>query len=471
MARRLAVFLVLAMAISGFASGQQSGRKPVVPVKNSDVIDMTKAGIKTHTILLRIRQGPDSFDTSPQALIQLQKAGVNPEVMDTILLLARRSAPKVHAKPFVVLPAKPPAAEAPTGEALLEKALDAFGPREELEKVNAIRWVGTAVETTADGHTTSFAEQREEWYPGRLYMTVLGPAGALDKLVITPDFSYETSDGLTRAVGGESAAPYRQQIRFDPAYIAQHTQDYSIAVLGVEKKDDASTAVLDISRGDADYLWKIDADTGRLLSIQYRMSSGEMVTREYSDYQPVGDLSFAFEWRTTVRGHTFETTVHEYDVNPEDDKALFVRPGNLSGTTLSFRVLDSQSIAHGQEMDGNSATSCQLSQAANTSAVNPLDDVSFAEGTTPSNLQMTCNSWDTTKFWPRKLNAMLVMGSDGSAYILTCDQGPRSKCAPLHAGEVFQAMRTETGIAVAGVDVKGKEQDVTYSIAQAEKLP
>jgi hypothetical protein len=32
-------------------------------------------------------------------------------------------------------------------------------------------------------------------------------------------------------------------------------------------------------------------------------------------------------------------------------------------------------------------------------------------------------------------------------------------------------MRTETGIAVVGVDVKGKDQEVNYSIAQAEKLP
>jgi hypothetical protein len=433
---------------------------------------MTKAGIRTRTILLRIRQGPDSFDTSPQALIQLQKAGVNPEVMDTILLLARRSAPKPRPKPPVIVQSSEAlTAEVPTGGALLEKALGAFGPRDELEKVNAIRWAGTAVETTADGHTTSFTEQREEGYPGRLYMTVLGPAGALDKLVITPDFSYETSDRLTRAIGGESAEPYRQQIKFDPAYIAQHAQDYSVTLLGVEKKEDASVSVLKISLGSADYLWRIDSDTGRVLSIQYQMRSGEMVTREYSDYRPVGDLSFPFEWRTTVRGHTIETKVNEYEVNPEGDGPLFERPANLSGTTLNFRVLDSQSIAHSQELGGDSATGCQLSQAANTSAVDPLDDVNFAEGTTPSNLQMTCNSWDTTKFWPRKLNAMLVMSSDDNAYILTCDQGPRSKCAPLHAGQVFEATRSETGITVVGMDVKGKEQEVNYSIAQAEKLP
>ncbi len=172
-----------------------------------------------------------------------------------------------------------------------------------------------------------------------------------------------------------------------------------------------------------------------------------------------------------MRGHTVETKVNEYAVNPEGDEPLFARPANLSGTTLSFRVLDSQSVAHSQELGGNSATSCQLSQATNTTVVDPLDDVNFAEGTTPSNLQMTCNSWDTTKFWPRKLNAMLVMGSDDNAYILTCDQGPRSKCAPLHAGQVFEATRSETGITVVGMDVKGKEQEVDYTIAQTEKLP
>jgi hypothetical protein len=363
------------------------------------------------------------------------------------------------------------------GEALLWKALDSFGPRDALADVHGVRWKGSVVETSGNGDTSSLEEDHIETFPGsvsagRVYLSIRHASGLADKLVITPDFSYENSERLTRAVGSASAEPYRQQIRFEPAYIAQHSHDYSVTVLGVEKKEDASVAVFKISVGDADYRWRIDADTGRLLSIQHQMRSGEMVTREYSDYRPVGDLSFPFEWRTTEGGRTIETTVHEYEVNPVHDEALFERPGNLSGMALSFRVLDTQSVAHGQELDGNMSTGCQLSQAANTSVANPLDDINFAEGTTPSNLQMTCNSWNTTRFWPRKLDAMLVLASDGNAYILTCDHGSRlSKCAPLHAGQVFQAMRTETGIAVVGVDVKGKDQEVNYSIAQAEKLP
>jgi hypothetical protein len=439
-------------------------------VKNSDVIDMTKAGLRTHTILLRIRQGPDSFDTSPQALIQLQKAGVNPAVIDAVLL-ARRSAPKPRPKPPVVH-VDAPGATVLTGGALLEKALDAFGAREELAKVNSIRWAANVVETTADGHSTSYTEQREEWYPGRLYMTVLGSSGASEKLVITPDFSYETAENLTRAIGSESAAPYREQMRFDPTYIAQHLADYATDVIAVEANGDAPVDVLRISLGSAYFLWRIDAATGRLISSQFPMKSGDVVTREYSDYRPVGDLSFPFAWRTTERGRTIETTVREYEVNPEGNEVLFESPGKISGAELNFRVVDAQSVSHGQEIGGGGYTGCQLSQAMNTSVVNAFDDVDFAKGLTPSNLQMTCNSWDTTKFFSHKLDAMLVEASDGKAYILTCDEGTRwSKCYPLHAGQVFHATRTETGISVEGVDGKGKEEEVNYSVAQAETLP
>lgn len=490
MAKRVAVSALLLAAISGFAFGQQAGQKPgpqsgpqageksgqqvarksAGPVKNSDVIDMTKAGLRTHTILLRIKQGPDSFDTSPQALIQLQKAGVNPTVIDAVLL-AKRSAPKPHPKPPVVH-VDMSGAVVLTGGALLEKALDAFGPREELAKVNSIRWAANVVETTADGHTASYTEQREESYPGRLYMTVLGSSGASEKLVITPDFSYETADNLTRAIGSESAAPYREQMRFDPAYIAQHLQDYATEVIAGEANGDDPADVLKISLGEADYLWRIDAATGRLISSQLQLKSGDVVTREYSDYRPVGDLSFPFAWRTTERGRTIETTVREYDVNPEGSEVLFERPANLSGTELNFRVVDTQAVSHGQEVGGGGFTGCQLSQAANASVVNALDDVDFAKGLMPSNLQMTCNSWDTAKFFPHKLNAMLVEASDGKAYILTCDEGTRwSKCYPLHAGQVFHATRTETGISVEGMDGKGREEEVNYTIAQAETLP
>lgn len=453
MAKRPGV-LILFLMLAVCAAAAQASRAPLT---NADVIRMAKAGIRPHTIVLRIRKGPDNFDTSAQALIRLKRARVSAVVMDAMLEAGR--------------PPAPPAPKPLTAEALLEKTLDAIGPRDQLSKIHSIEWKETIVETVND-ETATYAVQRLESYPDRLSLSVRRGAGAQDKLVISPGLNYETHQGFTRMLGAASAEPYARQISFTPAFVARHSGDYALTLLEPEDDTAGTMRVLKIGMGGTEYQWSIDSQTGRLLAIQFQLSSGEVITREFSDFRPVGDLALPFKWRTTEPGRILETTVSEYEVNPADDKVPFERPYNLSDTFLSLRVLDSQSVSHGQELGGNTSTGCQLSQAANTSVVNPLDDVNFAEDTTPSNLQMTCNSWDTTKFWPRKLNAMLVEASDGKAYILTCDQGPRgSQCAPLHAGQVFHGRRTDTGIAILGVNEKGKDQEVNYSIAQAETLP
>lgn len=454
MIRGIAAFVLFFMSIAGFAGGQGSR----APLTNADVVKMTEAGVGEHTIVLAIRRGPDDFDTSPQALILLKKAGVRAAVMDA-MVGSTRSAPS------------PVEEQAPSGQALMEKALDAFGPRDQLINIHAIRWRGTVVETS-DGASTSFGEERIQIYPGRLALSSQRAPDAVDMLVITPDFSYQYSDHLTRAIGTASTEAYRQQIRFDPAQIARHISDYAVVPLGAEKRVDASVDVLKVSLGATDYVWKIDSKTGELLSIQYRMKSGEIVRRDYSDYRQVGGVNLPFKWRTTESIGTIETTVSQYQINPAIDESIFRRPGNLSGDDLSFKVLDSKTLLYAQVMDNSVSATCQLSQAVNTSEVNPLDDINFAKGTTPSNLQMTCNTWDTSIFWPRKLHAALAVASDGNAYIFGCNRGStKSNCVPLEVGPIIHARRTDSGIAVKGIDAKGREVEITYSILETRALP
>jgi len=55
------------------------------PLDNSDVVEMTKAGLPESTIILAIQKGPSQFDTSPQALIQLKSQGVSATVLDAMI--------------------------------------------------------------------------------------------------------------------------------------------------------------------------------------------------------------------------------------------------------------------------------------------------------------------------------------------------------------------------------------------------
>jgi hypothetical protein len=445
--------ILLVLAGWGFAAGQTSGGA----LTNADVVKMVKSGIDAQTIVLVIRREPTRFDMSVQGLISLKKAGVSQSVMDAMLAATTPAAGSTDAKEM-------------TGPALLEKALAAFGDRDQLLKLRALRWEGNVAETVRDDASQrSFQEEHTVVYPDRLYVSVRGGDGPLSKLVITPHFSYLSSGGLTRAMGPVSTAIYNQQIQFDPAYIAQNPDSFTVSVQGIAA--DADT--FKIGLGGTAYVWRIDAKTGRLLSIEHRMKSGETVTREYSDYRKVGGLILPFQWSTKTSGRAIVTTVNGYAVNPNIDESLFLRPDSIdkADAAVNFRVLDSKSVPHAQELGGNYSTSCQLSQDLNTTVANPLDDINFGAGTTPSNLQMSCNSWDTTRFWSYKLNAMLVMTSEGNASIISCDQGPRSKCVPLQAGLVIDGVRTPDGIEVTRTNSKGKPQAVDYSIVQTVALP
>src|ERR1044072_1533793 len=73
-------FFLCLLVISVTAA--QEAKKPLI---NADVIEMTKAGLPERTIVLAIQKGPTSFDTSPQALIQLKNQGFSPAVLDAML--------------------------------------------------------------------------------------------------------------------------------------------------------------------------------------------------------------------------------------------------------------------------------------------------------------------------------------------------------------------------------------------------
>lgn len=73
---------LVCILVASFGTLAQETKKPLT---NSDVIEMTKAGLPENTIILAIQKGPTDFDTSPQTLIQLKNQGVTPKVMDAMI--------------------------------------------------------------------------------------------------------------------------------------------------------------------------------------------------------------------------------------------------------------------------------------------------------------------------------------------------------------------------------------------------
>lgn len=92
---------------------------------------MSKSGLAEQTIVLAIEGGPSSFDTSPQALVDLKKAGVSDAVLNAMLGASKRnSSPSVTGSSSI-------AVTSPEANKLLQKALQAVGPMDKLSSITA----------------------------------------------------------------------------------------------------------------------------------------------------------------------------------------------------------------------------------------------------------------------------------------------------------------------------------------------
>ena len=265
------------------------------------------------TMLLTAGEGPVTRGIAGLGLLLLLISGA---------ATARGAMPAVARSPAAAAPASTQASgQAETEEDLLTKAFEAIGPLERLTKVHAVRWSGNVVETT-DEDKTSFEEERIQVYPDQAYLSLKSDKGLTEKLVITPAFSYLGSEQTAHAIADRTLDAYRMQARFDPIYVAQHAEAYSIISRSAVKDGDTDVYSVEVGTKGAECFWEIDAQTGRLLAIRYQTRAGTVI-REYSDYRLVDGLYLPFRWQTTESGRTTEVTIRKYEINPDIDASLF----------------------------------------------------------------------------------------------------------------------------------------------------
>lgn len=81
------LFAMLMVGVSGFAAAADQ------PLKNADVEKMVAAKLAPQTIIMTIQASPSSFDTSPDQLIRLSKAGIPQNVIEAMVAAGGGSAP------------------------------------------------------------------------------------------------------------------------------------------------------------------------------------------------------------------------------------------------------------------------------------------------------------------------------------------------------------------------------------------
>ncbi len=94
---------------------------------NKDILDMVKKGLNESVIVKVIQASDTSFDTSPDAMTQLQSSGASVKVMDA-MLKAEASRKKAAVAPAAAPATPPPAAVAPAdpnaGKLLLKEGTE-----------------------------------------------------------------------------------------------------------------------------------------------------------------------------------------------------------------------------------------------------------------------------------------------------------------------------------------------------------
>lgn len=364
----------------------------------------------------------------------------------------------------------PPLDQLTIGQALMDKALDAFGPREKLMAVRSEQWMATVTQSTSQG-SISFEEAGVQAFPGLFSIEMAHQPDVPQRIVVTPQFAYRVAKGMTVAVPSARADLYRQEMKFDPVYIAQNLSHYTFTPVGSEQYDGRRVDALKISTGGMDYIWKIDARTGRLLAVTHHVPAGDVVS-EFSDYRQVDGIYYPFTRHTTSPGYTTDVTINSYKTNVPVDQSLLLQPSDLSPSALHVRVLETYSISYTQDLGGDNSSNCQISESAsNSPGANSLDDIGFVTEPIGSNLKLNCNSWDQNWIFPRTLNAMLIASSNGNAYVIACDRAWHwSKCVPLKAGLTFPGSLEENRLKVRGTNENGKEEEATFKILMQKPL-
>ena len=80
MKKRFTVMIILASTLSVLV-----GQSEKLPLKNDDVLRLVKEGLAEQTIVLMIQNSPGKYDTSPDAILALNKAHVPPKILDAML--------------------------------------------------------------------------------------------------------------------------------------------------------------------------------------------------------------------------------------------------------------------------------------------------------------------------------------------------------------------------------------------------
>jgi zinc protease len=223
-------------------------------------------------------------------------------------------------------PATRPAASNAEGRALIAKVVQGMGGAEKLKTIKALRQKVSLTMQTPQGEFPLSGEQVTV-FPDRAWQRMSSPMGEMT-LVVTPE------TGFMKGAMGERDMPASRRdetladLRRDPLYVAQHTDDpaFTFAAGGEEKVGDTTARILEVNAAGAPARWWVDEATGRILRTAAPAGGpepGERIT-ENSAWKTIDGVTLPTH-KVRTRGGEKESTIEilEVELNPTVDPKLF----------------------------------------------------------------------------------------------------------------------------------------------------
>ena len=152
----------------------------------------------------------------------------------------------------------------------------------------------------------------------------------------------------------------------------------------------------------------------------------------------------------------------------------FVKAQRSPDYPLTLKILQTEEVPYSEQVSGGQVhTKCSIVGTVDTKgSATTMGDLTNWTADSYPNLHMSCVSFETPPVvWNHVLSTMFAAGSDGNAYIISCDAASRwSKCRSLRTGDVFEARWAKGRLRVAYSTAKGKRREATYSVLVSKSL-
>jgi zinc protease len=219
-----------------------------------------------------------------------------------------------------------PAASSALGIGMAKKVLDFVGGKAAVDKVQAVRNVGTMSVRSPQGPMDVEIDSITQ-FPDMHRTVMKTPMGEMT-MISTPDAAFMVTPMGAQDMPGSQRQAMRSDSRQDLLNVLKNVDNpaYTFNLGPTEKIGDVNAQVIEVNADGSAFKWSIDPATGRILRKVAQSRMGEQTT-DYTEWKKFGDLNLPVAFTVTTGGQqTGGGKLTNIEINPTVDPKAFEKP-------------------------------------------------------------------------------------------------------------------------------------------------